>query len=160
MFKAMQQSQYILDHYLTYSNRLQRLIDNLLMNGLSANLVAAMLELRDKAIDTGQNFDEVKLHATELTVVPNMKLLDHQMRAEKLVKTIHSNKVNRYMSLMEDVMTAILIVYGLTELETMVDRWTAHTTNDNLEKFIQIALRWDEFKDYPIDWSLHMIGAN
>lgn len=50
-------------------------------------------------------------------------------------------------------------IYGDTRMIEVLNQWSINTMSSELYDLMILVERWDEFKEYPVDWSLNVIGV-
>lgn len=165
IFNRLESSDFLLQNFLKYSDTVRNVIGAHLYYNADPQEIGALYALRDKVnsdLANGTNWLQgstlsMLSGVNDLETPPSRNFLKQVTYFKMLYPRKRNDAVHSWEWLSE--MTALLLfaIYGEKRVLEVMTIWMEHRPSDKTRLFIDVVERWEEFADYPVEWTLNVI---
>lgn len=155
-YKKISKSQFIIENFLSWPDTFQRLINDVLER-VHISVIEAFAEVCIRA----QKITELNA----VLSIPLMQLdalltheLDHRSKEFSKQSERFSMFQAEFSSLQDCTFMMLGYLYDEEHVLEVAKEWMLNTTSKSLKDFVMLVERWDEFKDFPVDWVVSAWG--
>lgn len=175
-FQNIAKSEFLIQNFLSFPYAVQRNVSMLIRNNVSPIETGCALRLKLKLhephpgmrgwpskglpdwfairnVDLMQIVDGEPLHLRDKTffnLVETMSDERYWVGESQIPSIIHNQKLT--------IAYLLAVIHGKERVQEVMESWINNPVPHSIEDFVRLTERWDEFKDYPIDWAVSLVN--
>lgn len=166
-FEEIKTDQYLIDNFLSLDPELQHHAQQAILSEISLYTISTYLRLRQKTdaecpgyVDKCRNQTDssARLEIPHRIGLVALEFSKCQIERDQELKSyVSHNALEQHFYMSDLVIYCLWGLHGQSRLEEILKFWKANYSKANLADFINVVDRWEEIKDYPLDWALQTI---
>lgn len=161
-YKTLEESAWIVENFFFLTDDIRQLISELAEYSVHVKTIVCFVKLLEELRQVDHNEDLTNLQidtiSSRVTEAYQRAYPNATERLNDAILTYTGFEKNDPL-ICNSAAKILSILYGEKSFVSATEAWCTNATTKNLEVFAAVIDQWDEMKNYPIDWAIHLVTS-